>query len=196
MERLQWACGAQELDFHCTDDLLPLEGFVGQNQAIKAIEFALGLNRPGYNLFVTGMSGTGKASAIKQYVQRSVDERLARSEGFSLYDWCYLHNFIDPDRPIALQLPPNRGREFRRQMQELLEAVRDVVPATFSGESYTGQRKQLEERGRSRHQEAIRQLESQATAAGFAVEFGPNGVNLFPVRQRPAHVRTRISCLG
>ena len=44
------------------------------------------------------------------------------------------------------------------------------------------QRKQLEERGRARHQEAIRQLESHVSAAGFAVEFGSNGVNLFPLR--------------
>ena len=181
-ERLQWVCGAEDLDFHCTDELASLAGFVGQDQAIRAIEFALGLNRPGYNLFVTGMSGTGKASAIKQYVQRSVADRLTRGEDFARYDWCYLHNFIDSDRPLAIQLPPGQGRVLCLQMEELLASVRDGVRKLFSSESYHEQRKQLEERGRSRHQEAIRQLESQVTQAGFAVEFGPNGVNLFPMR--------------
>ncbi len=181
-EQLQWACGTQGLEFHCTDEVPPLEGFVGQDRAIQAIEFGLGLHKPGYNLFVTGMSGTGKASAIKEYVQRSVADRVARVRAFPLHDWCYLHNFSDADRPIAVGLTPGQGRVFRQQMADLLAAIRDEASKVFSGDPYTEQRKQLEELGRSRHQEAIRRLESRAASAGFAVEFGPNGVNLFPMR--------------
>ena len=66
-------------------------------------------------------------------------------------------------------------------MEDLFAAVRESVPKAFFSESYNQQREQVEERGRSRHQDAIRQLESRVTAAGFAVEFGPNGVNLFPL---------------
>ena len=181
LERLQWVCGAQGLDFHCTDELAPLDGFVGQDRAIKAIEFALDINKPGYNLFVTGMSGTGKTTAVKQYVHRRATERLARGEALPLYDWCYLHNFADAERPIAIQLPSGQGRILREHMQDLLSTVRESVPKAFSSESYNQQRKQVEERGRGRHQDAIRQLESRVAAAGFAVEFGPNGVNLFPL---------------
>ena len=181
-QRLEWALNVQGLDFHCTEELVPLEGFVGQDQAIQAIEFALGLRKPGYNLFVTGMSGTGKASAIKQYVERSVAERVAGGEDFALHDWCYLHNFTDADRPAAIQLPPGHGRVFREQMAELLAIVRHEVSNVFSGDTYAEQRNQLEDTGRTRHQEAIRLLESQVAAAGFAVEFGPNGINLYPQR--------------
>ena len=182
IERLQWACGTQGLQFHCTNEVTPLEGFVGQDRAISAIEFGLGLRKAGYNLFVTGMSGTGKASAIKEYVQRIVADRLGSGDDFDLHDWCYLHNFSDTDRPAVLQLSPGQGRVLRQQIADLLAVVRDEVPKIFAGDTYTDQRKQLEERGRARHQEAIRQLESHVSAAGFAVEFGSNGVNLFPMR--------------
>ena len=182
IERLQWACGTQGLQFHCTNEVTPLEGFVGQDRAISAIEFGLGLRKAGYNLFVTGMSGTGKASAIKEYVQRIVADRLGSGDDFDLHDWCYLHNFSDTDRPAVLQLLPGQGRVLREKIADLLAVVRDEVPKVFAGDTYTAQRKQLEERGRARHQEAIRQLESHVSAAGFAVEFGSNGVNLFPMR--------------
>ena len=66
---------------------------------MRSLEFGLGLRKPGYNVFVTGMTGTGKAGAILEYVRREVGKLSGQAE---LRDWCYVFNFDEPDRPNAL----------------------------------------------------------------------------------------------
>ena len=41
-EALRWACDPSLLPFNCTADMVPLEDFIGQERAIRAIEFGLG----------------------------------------------------------------------------------------------------------------------------------------------------------
>jgi len=178
---LCWTCTAQEFTFECTDELHPLEGFIGQERALRAIEFSLDLDKAGYNLFVTGLTGTGKASAIKSYVEKVVAERSSRSDRLAVHDWCYVYNFSDPDRPQALQLAPGQGRTLRRQMEALLLAVREEVPRAFGSDAYSEQRREVEEQGRSKYQDSVRDLEKEVSEEGFAVQFTPSGVNLFPV---------------
>ena len=99
--------------FDCTDELVPLSEFVGQDRAVRSLQFGLELEKPGYNIFVTGLTGTGKATAILEYIQRTV-ERRRQADALPLPDdWCYVYNFDEPDRPDALRLPPGVGRRLR-----------------------------------------------------------------------------------
>ena len=74
-----WTCDINSLNFQCTDELTPLDHFIGQDRALEAIRFGLEVDKPGYNLFVTGLTGTGKASAIKSHLQSLVED-LERGE--------------------------------------------------------------------------------------------------------------------
>ena len=74
-EQICWHCNTSDFRFECTDELDPPQGLIGQDRALKAIEFGLEVDKRGYNLFVTGLTGTGKASAIKRHLQRIIDER-------------------------------------------------------------------------------------------------------------------------
>ena len=69
-ENLRWTCPPENFSFDCTDELTPLQEFIGQDRAISAIEFGLGVHQPGYNVFVSGMTGTGKATLIQAHIQR------------------------------------------------------------------------------------------------------------------------------
>ena len=69
-EKLAWRCDLSFLPFTCTAEMTPLEDFIGQDRAIRAIEFGLGVNRPGFNIFVTGLTGTGKTSIIKAFLKK------------------------------------------------------------------------------------------------------------------------------
>src|SRR5438445_10852418 len=64
-EKLSWRCDLSFLPFTCTAEMTPLEDFIDQERAIRAIEFGLSVNKPGFNIFVTGLSGTGKTSIIR-----------------------------------------------------------------------------------------------------------------------------------
>ena len=119
-DRICWHCHTAEFSFECTDELTAPTGLIGQDRALKAIEFGLEVDKRGYNLFVTGLTGTGKASAIKRHLQVAIDERKEQGVQFPIYDWCYVHNFADPDRPQMLKLPAGQGKLLRQALQELL----------------------------------------------------------------------------
>ena len=180
-ERLCWHCNLADLSFECTDELAPLQGLIGQNRALKAIQFGLEVDKPGYNLFVTGLTGTGKASAIKSHLQAIIDERKAKGVQFPVYDWCYAHNFADPDRPQMLRLLQGQGKLLHRGLEELLSTLREELPKVFSGEEHTSQRRQLEEEGRALHQKRLQELEGEVRAENFGLQFSQASVELFPL---------------
>ena len=179
-ESVCWQCNTADFDFDCTDELAPLQGFIGQDRALRAIQFGLEVSKPGYNLFVTGLTGTGKASAIKSHLQAVIDEQKDRGEQYPIFDWCYLHNFADPDRPGMLSLPTGRAKALGQRTEALLKTLREEVPKLFSSEEYTNRRKQVEEEGRSEYQKTLQELEKEVSAEQFGLQFSPAGVNLFP----------------
>ena len=109
--------------FASTADAPGLEGIIGQDRAARAIEFGLEIPYPGFNVFATGPTGAGKTSIITHYLEDRAALRPAPP------DWGYAHNFEDPDRPIALRLPPGSGNRLREEVNALLEtALYEVLP--------------------------------------------------------------------
>ena len=180
-EQICWHCNTSEFRFDCTDQLIPLQGFVGQDRALKAIQFGLEVEKPGYNLFVTGLTGTGKASAIKTYLQAIVDERKQQGVQFPIRDWCYVHNFDDPDRPRIIEVPPGQGRHFQSGVEQLLKTLKEEIPKVFASDEHTSERRQVEEGGRAVYQSRVQELEADVRAENFGLQFSQAGVNLYPL---------------
>jgi predicted ATP-dependent protease len=170
------------LDFQCTDELTPLDHFIGQDRALQALRFGLEVEKPGYNLFVTGLTGTGKASAIQTHLEAISRELSLRKTQTPLSDWCYVHNFEDPDTPNAINLPRGMGRSFRQRLARILEELRQQVPAVFKSEEYLRQLREQEEAGRQTTQDAMSTLEQTAEAVSFLIQMTPSGMTIFPMR--------------
>ena len=104
-DKLTWHCDLSYLPFTCTAEMTPLEDFIGQERAIRAIEFGLGVDKPGFNIFVTGLTGTGKTSIIKAFLKKATSAKAPpEQDALMPEDWCYVYNFTDPDRPQALRI--------------------------------------------------------------------------------------------
>ena len=58
-EALYRNCDPELLPFKTTESLEPFTGFFGQDRAIEAMAFGIGMQRPGYNLFRNGQSAYG-----------------------------------------------------------------------------------------------------------------------------------------
>lgn len=181
-EKTCWSCGVGSLDFQCTDELTPLDHFIGQDRALQALRFGLEVEKPGYNLFVTGLTGTGKASAIQTHLEAISRELSLRKTQTPLSDWCYVHNFEDPDTPNAINLPRGMGRSFRQRLARILEELRQQVPAVFKSEEYLRQLREQEEAGRQTTQDAMSTLEQTAEAVSFLIQMTPSGMTIFPMR--------------
>lgn len=181
-EKTCWKCDIDSFSFECTDDLVPLDRFIGQDRALEAIRFGLEVDKPGYNLFVTGLTGTGKTSAIKTLLQGMIDDPEHQERRKPVNDWCYVHNFDDPDRPRALSLPQGMSRRVRAKMADILEELKEAIPKVFDSEEYETQRRAVETVGRQSTQKLMSELEQAAQVAGFAVQVSPMGLSIFPLK--------------
>lgn len=181
LEQLRWQCDPAVFRFQCTDELVPLEDFIGQDRAMDSLEFGLAVHRPGYNIFVTGLTGTGKASAIKSYVEKAVEKRKQQTESYLPDDWCYVDNLADSGSPQTVRLPAGRGKVLRDQVEELLATIRAEIGRALGSEEYQRQRQALVEEGQTAHRELLQSLEAEARAAGFLIQISPIGVNLIPL---------------
>ncbi|MFQ5873390.1 MAG: Lon protease family protein, partial [Dehalococcoidia bacterium] len=167
------------LKFGCTDEIAPLQALIGQDRAIQAIDFGLALEKKGYNIFVTGLTGTGKASAIKAHLERVVAQK--KDVGDHAMDWCYIHNFADQDRPKVLSLPKGKGRALRDSLDRLHQDLKSAVAQAFSGEEYERQRKSMVEQGQQRRNEVLSRLEQEVNRQGFTAQSSPAGLMLIPL---------------
>ena len=136
-EELSFHCRKEELIFETTATVEPLQGMIGQNRAVTALSFGLHTKNSGYNIFVSGMVGTGRMTYARQVV-----EELALKQQIPS-DWCYVNNFEDAGRPVAVSLPAGTGALFCQKIKELIENLRNDVSKAFSSEDYERERTEI-----------------------------------------------------
>ena len=182
-DKLRWTCDPSLLKFACTKDLAPLEEFIGQDRGINAVKFGLEMNRPGYNIYVAGLTGTGKTSIVKAYVERLIREHEAREGPYYPDDWCYVHNFTDPDRPQIVKLTQGKGKAFANQVTTLLHRLQEVLGKVFSSEEYGAEKKSIVEESQNEQRQILEQLESEARSQGFLFQISAAGPVLVPMAE-------------
>jgi predicted ATP-dependent protease len=180
-DKLRWECDPKIFDFECTKDLAPLREFIGQERATRAVEFGIDMTNAGYNIYVAGVTGTGKTSMVKAYIERVIKEREARGETFDLDDWCYLYNFKKPDNPQIANLPQGKGKALRDEIADLLNKIRQELGRAFSSDEYKNQRQKIMERGQTKQQKLFEEIDNEARRQGFALQITPVGPALIPI---------------
>ncbi|MDP2917173.1 MAG: ATP-binding protein, partial [Dehalococcoidia bacterium] len=173
-------CDPKLFDFECTRDLAPLREFIGQERAIRGIRFGLSMKNRGYNIYVAGLSGTGKTSMVKTYINKLIEKRQLENPVYP-DDWCYLHNFADSDRPQILSLPQGKGKVFRDQISNFLQQLKDELAKAFSSEEYKAHRKSIVGEGQAGQQKLFAEIGEEARRQGFVLQVTPVGPALIPV---------------
>jgi lon-related putative ATP-dependent protease len=176
-QQLRQVCNAAQFDFQTTDELKDLDEILGQERAVDAILFGMGIRREGYNLFALGPSGTGKRTTIGQFL----DQRAAAEE--TPPDWCYVNNFEQSHRPRALRLPPGLGVVLRADMERLIEELRTAIPAAFESEDYRTRRQEVEEEFKELQEGAFGEIQKRAQEKDIALIRTPVGLAFAPLRE-------------
>ena len=178
VQKLRQTCDPSQFDFETTDKLadLNLNEIVGQERAVEAILFGIGIRREGYNLYALGPSGTGKRTTITQFL----DKQAAKED--IPPDWCYVNNFDQPHKPRALRLPPGHGNILRQDMEQLVEELRIAIPAAFETDDYRASKQTIEEKFKERQGKAFAEIQQQAQEHSIALIRTPTGLALAPLR--------------
>ncbi len=98
-----------------TDQVCLCQDIIGQERAVEAIKVGLGLKSVGYNIFITGLSGTGRMTTVKTFLE-DIDSHLGAPD-----DLCYVYNFKSPDNPSLIRLPASKGNLFKKKMNEFID---------------------------------------------------------------------------
>ncbi|MFN8474021.1 MAG: ATP-binding protein [Anaerolineae bacterium] len=163
------------LPFESTADVAPLEGIIGQPRALDAIEFGLEVGAPGYNLFVAGSPGSGRETTIRAYLERHAPTRPTPP------DWVYVHNFAEPYRPVAIELPAGRGTELARSMNQFVDGAQREISRAFDSEDYERRRQAILNEMSHRRDALFAELQAYAHENSFALEQTPVGVASIPL---------------
>lgn len=175
-KELYWRCDPEQFDFATTEELEPLQQIVGQPRVVEAMQFGIGIDQKGYNIFALGPSGTGKRSVIHQFF-----ERRAQSEAVP-DDWCYVHNFEESHKPSAIRLPAGKGRALRDDMEDLVDELHTALSSAFESEEYQTRRQAIQEEFQEQQSEAFEKLQQQAQEENVALIRTPIGFAAAPVR--------------
>ena len=146
-----------------SDDLKPCCEIIGQGRAIESIKTGLNVKSRGYNIFVTGPSGTGRTSTIKRLLEQLDYEKP------NLVDYCYVNNFKNPDHPQLLVFEASNGLKFKKDMNYLITSVRKIIPKIFMSEDYKDRRSRITREFENRQKDLIKKFEDKLNEAGFVM---------------------------
>lgn len=135
--KLYHECDIKTLSFETTDELEPLTQPIGQGNALEAVDFGASIKQDGYNIFAMGPTGIGKRSSIMNFLNEKADNMPAPR------DWCYVNNFKNHHKPVAIKLASGEADKFKDDMDELIEMLKAILPTTFENDNYIKERESI-----------------------------------------------------
>lgn len=162
-DELTWRLDESQIPFETSNDCSICEEIIGQERALKAIQTGLNIKSLGYNIFVTGLVGTGRSTTIKKFLEK-IKEKEDIPE-----DILYVNNFKNPDEPTLLVLPPGQGRAFKKAMERLIEMLRVNIPELIQSKYYKEKRDSIIEAQQRKQKEILKKFEEEVSKEGFSV---------------------------
>ncbi|OPX63727.1 MAG: Archaeal Lon protease [Methanomassiliicoccales archaeon PtaB.Bin134] len=166
-----------EKAFTCdsTEEIKPLETILGQERALRALNLGLRIKDKGFNIFISGIQGTGRKSAIQDF-----STALAVKQPVPP-DWCYVNNFVDSSRPRAISLAAGQGASFKKAMERLVTQIPPALREAFESAEYAKQREAVVQKINQERNEIVANINALAKEAGFLLQPSPVGIALTPI---------------
>jgi lon-related putative ATP-dependent protease len=164
IDKLRWRLDPAALPFETTEDLGPLKEIIGQKRGVEAFRFGMGMDKPGYNVFVTGITGTGRMSTVRKLL-----EEISKKKGRVPDELCYVNNFKNPEAPILLRLKAGMGSKFKKDVRDLLGTLKKEIPRLFESQDYLNRKKEIMEEYEKKGKDFFKDLDKKVREEGFAV---------------------------
>ena len=163
------------LNFNNTSEIEPLEGILGQERAIEAMEKGLKINNPAYNIYLSGDSGTGKTT----YAINALSKYAAKKRNHK--DWCYVYNFENNREPLIIDLDKGLGKVFKKDIEKLIETLLDELKDAFESEDFEIGKNQLIEEYEIEKDTLVKKMKKYAEEKGFKLKSSKVGMVFIPI---------------
>jgi lon-related putative ATP-dependent protease len=168
------ACDVSTFDFKTTADLPGLAEIIGQHRAVSSVEFGMGIDSDGYNIFAVGPLGTGKSTTVYEFLSRQAASLPAPD------DWIYVYNFAKPYEPNTIRLPAGSAQAFRKDMEKLVEDLQAAITQAFESEEYEKQKRSIAQQVGEQQEAKLSGLNQKAESQGFMMVRTPAGLAFAP----------------
>jgi lon-related putative ATP-dependent protease len=177
IERLKCICNPTVFSCQDSREATPLQTILGQWRALKALEFGLKIREKGYNIYVAGLAGSGRKTALRRYLQE-----IAKKQPIPP-DWCYVNNFRDSYRPKAISLPAGMARAFSKDVDDFIKAASKEILKAFESEEYANRRNNTVKRFQEQREEMFNRINEQAQKKGLLIQATPMGLIAIPIME-------------
>lgn len=147
---------------------------IGQDKALEALDFGIHMSAPGYNIFCAGPKGVGRTKLSLEAVKKYAATRPAPN------DWCYIHNFETPHKPIVLKFPAFAGKVFAKTIKRMVDELKIALPIAFSDETYKNAAARIEQQYKDEKDSYFEALEKLVTEKNVAIVKTAAGVIVAP----------------
>jgi len=169
----------ESLPFESTAALNPPgEKILGQERASDAIRFGMGMKADGYHIFIAGPTKAGLTYTARAYIEEQAKKEPTPP------DWCYVHNFKEPDKPKSLKLSAGRGKELKKDMEELIETAQKKISEVFESEDYSAKEMEVQKSFERYRRKVIDELSQLAKEEGFILQISQVGMVIVPATEQ------------
>jgi lon-related putative ATP-dependent protease len=175
LDDLWQACDHAIFDFETTAELPDIVQIIGQDRAVRAIDFGTAMPSPGFNIYALGLTGTGRTTTVRTFLDGIAADQPVPD------DWVYVNNFRDRNKPRAIEFRCGQARGFQRHMAELVEDLEREIPRAFESKEYEQQREQIVRQMQEARNSEFMQLEAKVNEQGFTVLKTAMGLGMAPV---------------
>lgn len=168
-------CNIDDFSFETTTEVEELTRYIGQDRALEAMEFGISMRHRGFNLFVIGPEGSGRHSVVQTFINRKASDEPCPD------DWCYVFNFEQPHKPLALKLPPKQGPVFKQEMHILIDTLKTTLPTIFEGDDYRVKKRAINEHLRQEVDEIYEAIIKEGKKESIAVIRNEQGIVFTPL---------------
>ncbi len=168
-------CDPDVFDFETTEEVDKPAGFIGQERALEAVDFGIGMRHQGFNLFVIGPEGSGRHSVVRSFITKKATAEATPS------NYCYVYNFKQPHKPVVLEFQPGHCLVFKSEMHDLIDMLKTTIPAIFEGDDYRSRKNAINDRLSQKIDKLYRGVEERARAESISVVKDEEGIIFSPM---------------
>lgn len=174
------SCNPSIFKFNTTAEVKPLKGIIGQERAVRSLDFALDINNEGYNIYLSGAYGTGKTTLAREMLEKKAVHRPVPS------DWCYVYHFKQPEAPQALELAAGKGKEFKKDVTSGMELLMQQTLKALAGQDFDYKKSAILNSFMEATNQMYMRLEEESRTFGFSISRTTNGVSSVPLKDGQA----------
>lgn len=180
VEKLRNQCDPKIFPYDTTEGWTVKRELIGQDRAMEALKYGLSMKRKGYNIYVSGFTGTGRNSYSYLVAKEFADKKPVPK------DWCYVYNFQKPNCPKALSLNPGEGINFKQELEAAIKNIRLEIPKILTSKDYEDRKNAIFNENKKLAEEILMELNEFAREYGFVFRQTEKGLLPIPlVNNRP-----------